>query len=300
MQLEFFHPKYWLLWIGLGLLRMLMFLPYPAIMFLGKQLGILFYFIAKYRRHIIQTNIALCFPELSAKEKTQLIKENFIQMGYTLVENPLCWWGSERQVLHRSTIIGLEHLQTALDNKHGVLLLSAHFAALEIGGRITSNEIPLTFMYRQHKNKLFEWFQRKSREGQSDGMIERKEVRATIKALRNQKPVWYAADQDYGRKHSVFAPFFGVSAATITATSDFAKLGKAVVIPFFTYRKKDASGYIIELLAPIEHYPSNNPIKDATRVNKIFETAIKKAPEQYLWAHRRFKTRPESEPNLYQ
>ncbi len=299
MQVEFFHPKYWLLWIGLGLLRILIFLPYPTIMFLGKQLGRLFYFIAKYRRHIIKTNIELCFPNMSTKEKTQLIKDNFIQMGYTLVENPLCWWGSEQQLLNRSTMIGLEHLQTALDNKQGVLLLSAHFAALEIGGRITSSEIPLTFMYRQHKNKLFEWFQRKSRERQSDGMIERKEVRKTIKALRNKKPIWYAADQDYGRKHSIFAPFFGLSTATITATSDFSKLGKAVVIPFFTYRKKDASGYIIELLAPIENYPSDNSIKDATRVNQIFENAIKKAPEQYLWAHRRFKTRPEGEANLY-
>ena len=190
-------------------------------------------------------------------------------------------------------------IEKAASPKDGVLLLSAHFTTLEIGGRITSNKIPLTFMYRQHKNKLFDWMQKKSREGQTGGVIERKQVRSTIKALRNKKPVWYAADQDYGRKHSIFAPFFNIQAASITATRDFSKLGNAVVIPLFSYRKKNASGYYIELLEPIKNYPSDDPVKDATIINQVLETAILKAPEQYLWAHRRFKTRPEGEANFY-
>lgn len=299
MKIEFLHPKYWFLWIGLGFLRLLMFLPYPVIMWLGKQLGLLLYYITKYRRHIVKTNIKHCFPDMNEKEKQRLVRENFIHMGYTLVENPLTWWGKDKQIKQRATIIGIEHLQGALDNSQGVLLLSAHFTALEIGGRILSSHIPITFMYRQHKNKLFEWMQRKSREGQCDKMIERKEVRSTIKALRDKKPVWYAADQDYGRKHSVFAPFFNIQAATISATSNFSKLGKAVVIPFFTYRKENASGYIIELLPAVKNYPSGDRIIDAGIINQIFETAIKKAPEQYLWAHRRFKTRPEGEAGFY-
>ncbi|MBE9526598.1 MAG: LpxL/LpxP family Kdo(2)-lipid IV(A) lauroyl/palmitoleoyl acyltransferase [Proteobacteria bacterium] len=299
MKLEFFHPKYWLLWIGFGFLRLLIFLPYPVLMSLGKVFGQLFYYISKYRRHIIRTNIDLCFPDMASREKEQLIKDNFIHMGYTMVEIPLGWWGSDNQVSKHATIVGLEHLQSALDNKDGVLLLSAHFTTLEIGGRITSIKIPLTFMYRQHKNKLFDWMQKKSREGQTGGVIERKQVRSTIKALRNKKPVWYAADQDYGRKHSIFAPFFNIQAASITATRDFSKLGNAVVIPLFSYRKKNASGYYIELLEPIKNYPSDDPVKDATIINQVLETAILKAPEQYLWAHRRFKTRPEGEANFY-
>lgn len=287
------------MWTGLGLLRLLVFLPYPIIMFLGKQLGLLLYYTVKYRRHIVKTNISYCFPDINDKEKQQLVKENFIHMGYTLVENPLSWWGSDQHIQKRATIVGMEHLQRALDNKQGVLLLSAHFTALEIGGRIITHYIPLTFMYRQHKNELFEWLQKKSREGRCDKMIERKDVRSTIKALRDKKPVWYAADHDYGRKHSVFAPLFNIQAATITATSNFSKLGKAVVIPFFTYRKTKASGYVVELLPPIKNFPSCDHIKDATIINQIIETAILKAPEQYLWAHRRFKTRPEGEADFY-
>ncbi len=208
MKIEFFHPKYWLLWIGLGFLRLLIFLPYPLIMSLGKQLGLLLYYTVKYRRHIVKTNIDYCFPDMSEKEKHHLVRENFIHTGYTLVENPLTWWGKDKHIQKRAVITGIEHLQDALDNSQGVLLLSAHFTALEIGGRILSSRIPITFMYRQHKNKLFEWIQKKSREGQCDKMIERKEVRSTIKALRDKKPVWVCRRSGLWSKAQCFCPVF--------------------------------------------------------------------------------------------
>ena len=103
MKIEFFHPKYWLLWIGLGFLRLLMFLPYPLIMWLGKQLGLLFYYTSRYRHHIVKTNINYCFPDMSEKQKQQLIRKNFIHMGYTLVENPLTWWGKDKHIQKRAT-----------------------------------------------------------------------------------------------------------------------------------------------------------------------------------------------------
>jgi KDO2-lipid IV(A) lauroyltransferase len=154
-------------------------------------------------------------------------------------------------------------------------------------------------MYRQHENPLYEAMVKHSRERHLQMIISRKDMRGMVRALREGTVVWYATDQDFGRKNMVFAPFFGVQTATLVMTSKLAKLSGAPVVPFFSQRLEDDSGYQLTLLPALTDFPSGDEVADATRINAIIETQVRKAPDQYLWLHRRFKTRPPGEPGLY-
>lgn len=220
-------------------------------------------------------------------------------MGMSFLEVVSGWWLSERRLKNRVQIHGLEHLQTALDQGNGVILLSAHFTCLEIGGRLLSLFAPFHVMYRSHENPVIEFAMRNNRELHFDKAIPRDNVREMIKSLRHGKAVWYASDQNYGHKNSVFADFFGVPAATNTATSRLAKITGATVIPFFPIRNTAGTGYTLQLLPALENFPSDETISDASRINQLIAEQIRKAPEQYLWVHRRFKDRPEGQKSVY-
>ena len=159
--------------------------------------------------------------------------------------------------------------------------------------------IPTYNMYKLHRNELFERVMKASREKHAKGLIERRDVRSFIRQLRKGEVCWYAPDQDFGTQNSVFAPFMGVETSTLTATSRLAKMGRAVVIPFFPRRRRNEIGYDVFILPPLENFPSGDDVKDAKLVNELIAEQIVLAPEQYLWGHRRFKTRPEGEPDVY-
>jgi len=220
-------------------------------------------------------------------------------MGISFLEVVSGWWLSDRRLKNRVEIYGLEHLQTALDQGNGVILLSAHFTCLEIGGRLLSLYAPFHVMYRSHENPVIELAMRYNRDHHFEKAIPRDNVREMIKSLKQGKAVWYASDQNYGHKNSVFADFFDVPAATNTATSRLAKITGATVIPFFPIRNSSGTGYTLNLLPPLDHFPTDDPIVDASRINRLIADQIRKAPEQYLWVHRRFKDRPAGEKNVY-
>lgn len=296
---KFLSPKYWLTWLWLGFAWLLSWLPYPCLMMLGRTLGALMYYQAKRRKHIARTNITLCFPELSVDEQEKMLKNNFLSMGMSLLEVGMAWWWPKWRLDKFSTIEGLEYLQQK--NDEGILLLAMHFSTLEVGAALLGREMPIDGMYRKHKNPVFDYIQRKGRENYhpSSQTIPRKEVRTMLKALRQGRTVWYAPDQDYGPKQSIFVPFFGVKAATVTATAKFAKLGKAKVVPFVQHRREDGKGYHVQVLPPLENFPTSDEESDTIRVNQLIENEIRKRPEQYMWLHRRFKTRPGGESKIY-
>lgn len=298
MKLEFLHPRYWSLWVKLGLLRALICLPFRWQRHLGRALGSLLWYLAASRRRIALTNIARCFPQLTAQQQQQLVRENFRQTGMTLLEMGQAWWASDASLEGLADFEGLEHLEQALAQNKGVLLLSAHFVSLEMGGRLLLQRVPAHFMFRPHKNPLFDWIQYRAREHRCQKVIPRDDVRSMLRSLKDGFPVWYAADQDYGAQHSVFAPFYGIEAASLTATGRFARLSKAPVVPFFCYRQPNGQ-YRLVLLPAVEQFPSGNDLSDATRINQLLEQAINQAPEQYLWVHRRFKTRPPGDADFY-
>lgn len=295
----FLHPRFWPLWVGLGLLWLLALLPYAWLMWLGRRLGGLMYHLAGARREIAARNLELCFPELSAAEHNSLLRENFASTGMTFFEMAISWWWPAARLAKLGQVEGLEHLRAAEADGQGVLLMALHFTTLEMGGGLLGMRQDMYGMYRAHKNPLFDYVQRRGREQRLQGVIERDDVRGMLKLLRAGKVIWYAPDQDYGAQRSIFVPLFGVPAATVTATSKFARLGRARVIPFTQTRLADGSGYKVVVHPPLADFPGESEEADCLRVNQWIEAAIRQQPEQYLWAHRRFKTRPPGEEKLY-
>lgn len=295
------QPKYWSTAAGLFVLWLLSLTPLKFQFFLGKILGKVFYHFSKRRRHIAEVNINLCFPKLSANEKEELVERTFISVGYSAVETPLSWWASDKRLAPLAHLHGKHYVDEARKQGRGVLLLGAHFTCLEIGGRLLTMYVPTINMYKRHRNALFEAVMRKNRLLHLDGLIEHRNVREYIKALKNGKVCWYAPDQDFRNKgSSVFASFMGVQAATLTAAARIARMSNAVVIPFFPKRRHDGKGYDLEILPPIENFPSGDDDKDAAIVNEIIAEQVAISPDQYLWLHRRFKSRPDGESTVYE
>ncbi|VXC93299.1 Lipid A biosynthesis lauroyltransferase [Pseudomonas sp. 9AZ] len=295
----FLHPRFWPLWLGLGLLWLIAQLPYTVLLRLGRCLGGVMYRLASSRRKIAARNLELCFPQMSAAEREALLKENFASTGITFFEMAIAWWWPAERLRRLGTIEGLEHLRQAEAGGQGVILMALHFTTLEMGGGLLGMAQNMYGMYRPHKNPLFDYVQRRGREQRLLGVIGRDDVRGMLKLLRAGGVVWYAPDQDYGAQRSVFVPLFGVPAATVTATSKFARMGRAQVIPFTQQRLPDGQGYRLVIHPPLADFPTDSEEADCLRVNQWIEQAISACPEQYLWAHRRFKTRPEGEPKLY-
>ena len=297
----FLHPRFWLLWLGLGLLWLTIQLPYAVLLRLGRGLGWLLYHVAGSRRRIAKRNLQLCFPQMPSAEREALLKENFASTGIAFFEMAMSWWWPRHKLADLAQIEGLQHLQQAQAAGQGVILMAVHFTTLEIGAALLGQVHTIDGMYREHRNPLFDFIQRRGRERHNldATAIEREDVRAMIKVLRGGRAIWYAPDQDYGAKQSLFAPLFGVQAATVTATTKFARLGRAVVLPFTQVRLPDAQGYRLTIHPPLADFPGQSDEADCLSINAWVEKAISGCPEQYLWSHRRFKTRPEGEAKLY-
>jgi len=287
----------------MGLWWLLVQLPFPILLFLGKVIGRILLLFAKTRRQITQRNLELCFPDWSQDQRNKILKESFESAGITVMEMGIAWWWPNWRLKKLFTVKGLEHVQQL--QGQGALLLGMHFTTLDIGGTGLSLHQSYGSMYRAHENLVFNLIQFKGRSRQRFRLDEelvifpREDLRTMIRLLRDGKLVWYAADQDYGAKYSVFAPFFGIPAATITATAKLAQMGRAAVLPFTHTRLPSAKGYEITIHPPLENYPVGDELADATTINKVIEQCIKENPGQYLWAHRRFKSGPVDAPNRY-
>lgn len=294
------HPRFWPLWLGLGLLWLVVQLPYGALLALGRLLGAVMYRVSR-RRPVAARNLELCLPELDAAARDRLLRDNFASSGIAFFEMAMSWWWPRERLARLAHIEGLEHLQAAQREGHGVILMALHFTTLEIGAALLGQRHTIDGMYREHKNALFDYIQRRGRErhNRDSTAIEREDVRTMLKVLRQGRAIWYAPDQDYGRKQSVFVPLFGIEAATVTATTKFARLGRALVVPFTQERLGDGSGYRLVVHPPMADFPGASEEADCLRINQWVEQAVRACPAQYLWAHRRFKTRPEGAAKLY-
>ena len=280
-------------------MKLVALLPYRVQMALGGILGWLMFKFMPERRNYARINLKLCFPEMTDTQRQELLRNHFDSLGKGMIETAIAWWSPAARLNKLQHVEGLENFDAAVAKGKGVILLGAHFTTLEIGVRLLALHRSYRAMYREHNNPLFDAIMRKRRESYLDLTHERKDVRGTLRSLKDNKVIWYAADQDYGRQHSVFAPFFGVPAALITATARLSKLSGAPVVPFFQTRREDGSGYDLKLLPPLENFPSGDDVQDATAINHVIEEEIRLQPAQYLWVHRRFKTQPEGMKRPY-
>ena len=284
-------PRTWPLWPVVGLAWGLTRLPFRWQRWLGRGIGHLFYALGRERRHITRVNIDLCFPELSAAEREALVKAHFTSAGMGALETVSGWWAADRRFAGLYTLEGLEHLDAALAQGHGVLLVSAHFTHLEFCARILSLHRRFAAMYRPNRNQVLDYLFKRNRNYHTLGAIERNDIKGLLRSLKNNQPVWYAPDQAGRGKQFTLAPFFGLPAATQTATHRIAKVSGAPVLPFFGRRTPDGH-YVLTIHPPLENFPGADSDQDAARINAVMEEAIRLAPEQYFWSHRRFKGRP--------
>ncbi|MDH5601290.1 MAG: LpxL/LpxP family Kdo(2)-lipid IV(A) lauroyl/palmitoleoyl acyltransferase [Gammaproteobacteria bacterium] len=295
----FLAPKYWPSWIGIFILRALTLLPYRLQMYIGKALGLLSYALIPKRRHIVETNIRVAFPQLSKEEQKHLVKKTFASTGIGIFETAMAWWGSKRRLQKMVSIKGIEHLQNALATGKGVILLSAHFSSLELSGRLLSFTQPFQVTYKRAHNPLMEAILSYSRKKHFIDAINTYDTREMITALKSNVATWYAMDQDFGPRLHVFAPFMGIPTCTLVTTSRLAKMSGAIVVPYFPKRSDDCCKYELTIHPALENFPSGDDLDDATRINDLITQHVKEAPDQYLWVHRRFKTRPPGEPDFY-
>lgn len=294
-----YNPRCWPTWLACALLWCVTRLPFAWQLAIGRLLGYGIYLFGPERRQVTRTNLELCFPDLSAGECHRLTLEHLTSLGIAIIEIALSWWGTDRKLRRLVTISGLENLEAALQHGKGVLLLSAHFTTLEIGGRLLSLYAPFHVLYRRHKNPVIEFLIQKYRTSLYENAIERGDLRAMVKSLRDNRPVWYAPDQDFGSDNSIFVPFFGVPAATLTATSRLAGATGARVVPFFQARLPGSRGYRLTLMPALDGFPGTSIEADTRRIVKLIEDRVRENPEQYVWAHRRFKTRPSGQKAVY-
>jgi KDO2-lipid IV(A) lauroyltransferase len=258
------------------------------------------YRMMRCRRSIARTNITMAFPELSERAQKRLLIEHFDNAGRTIVESALSWWGSRERLEKLGHIHNLDYLTEAAARGKGVVLLSAHMTSFEIAIRLLSDQHPLQVLYKEQKgNPLFERYTTYRRLHYYIRAITHHDLRGMIRGLKEGLTCWYLPDQDFGTNQSVFAPFMGVPTSTITTTARLARMSGAVVVPYFPLRRHDGSGYDIHILPPLENFPSGNEVLDATTVNQLIESYVRQEPAQYLWMHRRFRTRPDNAPSPY-
>lgn len=292
-------PRNWGGWALVGLLWLLGKIPFRFGLWLSRPIGFLLYHGLARRRAIAQRNIERCFPDYSNEEVSRLLRDNFRALARSLFETAWCWSMSRRRFRRHTRIEGLEHLLEAEESGSGVLLVTAHITCLEVGGRLACEAAPVVGVYRPFNNEVFEWYQLRRRFTYAHGMISKREIRSAIRHIRKGGIIWYAPDQDFGPGQSIFVPFFGIQTATLEATHKLVALtGCAVVLMFPRYDARER-GYVLEIQPPLRDFPSGEIHADLSRLNAEMEAHVRRAPEQYWWIHRRFKTRPEGEAPFY-
>ncbi len=297
---RYLAPRHWSTWLLLGLIRLLVLLPYRIMLKVGNVIGNILYRALSCRRHIVEKNLELSFPELDDKTRTTIAKRNFQYTANALLETPYGWWISEKILEKKTHIEGMEYMTQALALGRGVIMLGGHFTCMLICGRLLAMHLPFHILVKPAKNPLYESLMRSYRERDYAGVINTGDLRSMVRTLKKGEIVWYSPDQDLGIDHSVFAPFMGVPTATITATARLAKVSGAPVVPIRFERLPSGKGYRIELLPALEQFPADSDISNATRINSFIEKHVHKVPDQYLWAHRRYKTRPNSAASPYE
>jgi KDO2-lipid IV(A) lauroyltransferase len=298
MRSAFFSPRYWPTWAGLSVLRALELLPYPAQCGVGCALGRLIRRLPLAYVRIARRNIQLCLPNLSPRERADLVSRHCRSLGMSLCETANTWWSSDRRVRALAEVHGLAHLQAALAKNRGAIIIGGHFTTIEIATRILGTVVPLNVVYRAPKNELLSQTMVASfaRHGKP---IAHDDIRSMIRALKNNETVWYAPDQSYRNKGAAMVNFFGIPAATTTATSRLARISGAAVLTYFAERLPGSAGYRVEIGPALGDFPGSDCVGDAERINRLLEEQICRVPEQYLWMHRRFKGLTADYPDYY-
>jgi len=297
---RFLAPRYWGVWLGMGIMASLLLLPQRLRVAIGAGLGEIFYKVSKRARRAAERNIELCFPELNEWMRRDLVHRHFRAFGAAMMGVSLIWWASAKRLRKLVRFRNREHYDRALAAGRRVILLAPHFLGLEVGGVFLAHERRIISMYKHPRNDLVDWLMRRSRLRFGGALFERdSHLKGLIRLMRAGYPFYYLPDQNPGEAAHVYAPFFGIPTATLTALARLARLSEALVIPCFTRLLPNGDGYEIIFHEPLANFPSGNDLADATAMNAAIEAGAREMPEQYMWTYKRFKQRPPGEPPLY-
>lgn len=298
LKLKYLHPKYWGYWLLISFLFICSFLPFKLQWQISRGFAFLAFHVAKSRRHVVQVNVDICFNEKSNTEKRALVRAIFHENMQGYLDSATSWFRNIKKYQSRIEVRGKNILERENTNGTGILLAGAHFSILDLAGALTSLVCDLNVTYRPLDNELMNAVMMRGRYRFVKNAYSKKDVKGFISCMRRGEILWYAPDQDYGRKHSTFSPFFGRTAATITGLTFLAKAGKAKVIPYSYHRKGNSGQYLLEFYEPLAKTDCEE--KDAANYNAWLESVIRQYPAQYLWLHKRFKTQPTpEEPSPY-
>ena len=291
---SFLAPRYWPLFLAIGLLRLVVLLPYFVLVWLSWVIGGLMMLVLPSRRRIVDVNLRLCFPDMDGKARRRIRRAHFASLAMSIFDFGLAAWASDERLARLVKIEGLENALKPWREGRGIIVLSGHFPAIEITGRVVAKQIDnMAAVYRPGKNELVNEFLYRARVKAVPTQLGKRDMRQFFRLLKQGGvPIWYASDQAFFGKGATLVPFFGVPAMTNTALTQIAKVGDTVVVPFLTGRRPGTQGYFARLLPPLEDFPTDDPAADALRVHHILEDHIREFPEQYYWIHRRFKHRP--------
>jgi Kdo2-lipid IVA lauroyltransferase/acyltransferase len=285
-------PSHWPAWLGIVSLALLAWLPWSLQRALGRALGSLLRLGMRERARVAARNLALCFPDLDPASRARLLRLHFDALGIAVFEFARAWWGSVAPLRRGIVVDGLQHLDAARAGGRGVIVVSGHFTTLEVCGRLMCDHAPLAGMYRPYGQAAMEWAVLRGRSRYAVAMYSKRDVRGAVRHLKSGGLLWYAPDQDPSRGDSVYVPFFGQPAHSLTSTHQLARLSGAAVVLFQHARRADG-GYTLSLSPALEDFPSGDATADTARVIAGIEAMARAAPEQYLWIHRRFKRRPD-------
>ena len=286
--------------VALAILWVLHFLPRQILSVFGRLIGVLFFLLASERRHVVKTNLKVCFPHLSPKQRRTLTLSHFLALGRAISDCSIAWWSSSSAIKKLAKIRGKEILDQAL-TEGPVIVLAPHFIGLEILGIRLSIEENAQSMYSNQKDPVLNKFliSRRTR-FRNIRLISRQDgIKGVIRALKARLPLFFLPDMDFGPRDAVFVPFFGVTAATIDAVPRLAMLTKAKIVPVTIRQFGPNQPYEIVFFPTWNNYPSGDLIADTRTMNEFIERQVQKMPEQYYWVHKRFKTRPSDEATLY-
>jgi len=297
---NFLNPKYWASWVFVALLAACAYMPRRMSKWLGVGLGKLFYSLNPKRRSIARRNINLCFPNLDQAAQNQLLLEHYKIYGRSIIDLSLVVFASEKKLSRLTKINGLSAFQDLVNSGRPIILFTPHVAGIDYGGILLSKYHPACSMMKALPNPLMNWLVCKGRTRYGLTLSLRDQgMRPVVRALKQNRIFYYIPDEDFGAKHSVFVPYFGIQTATITVLGRLAQLTNALVVPCYTRLRADNKGYEVDLGEALEEFPSGDRIDDAITMNDSLEEGIRKAPEQYFWTFKWFRTRPDGAPSIY-
>ncbi len=295
-----YHPRYWGAWVSVAALFVVGRLPRKMIMAIGSMVGRLFYLLNKKRRHYALVNLEICFPHWPVEKRRQVVVDHFRNYGQTFVDLGMLWSLSEETLQKYIQISGISNWYQAIAENQSVIIITPHMTATDMAGTLLSSRSPMCAMMKNMKNPLLNHYVVKGRSRFGLKLFNREQgIRKLVRCLNKKITCLYIPDQDFGENASMFVPFFGTPAATLTTLGRISRMTNAVVLPLFAHLDSETGVYHVTINKPLVNFPTNNAYTDARTMNAVFENVILKAPEQYMWTLRWFKTRPNNEPVPY-